>query len=36
MNFLRNLPRELCCVSLIVILSAALVTAQKHAEPCEA
>ncbi len=29
MNFLRNLPRKLCCVSLIVLLSAALVTAQQ-------
>jgi hypothetical protein len=29
MNFLRNLPGKLCCVSLIVILSAALVTAQQ-------
>ena len=29
MNFFRNLPRKLCCVSLIVILSAALVAAQQ-------
>lgn len=29
MNFLKNLPRKLCCVSLIVLLSAALVTAQQ-------
>jgi len=29
MNSLRNLPGKLCCVSLLVILSAALVTAQQ-------
>lgn len=29
MNLLRNLPRKLCCISLIVILSAALVAAQQ-------
>ena len=29
MNFFRKLPRKLCCVSLIVILSAALVAAQQ-------
>ncbi|HEU4932517.1 MAG TPA: carboxypeptidase regulatory-like domain-containing protein [Pyrinomonadaceae bacterium] len=29
MNFLRSLPGKLCCVSLIVLLSAALVTAQQ-------
>src|SRR5690349_12401997 len=29
MNFLRNPPAKLCCISLIVILSAALVTAQQ-------
>ena len=29
MNFFRNLPRKLCCVSLIVMLSAALVAAQQ-------
>src|ERR1043165_3779183 len=29
MNSLRNLPHRLCCISLLVILSAALVTAQQ-------
>src|SRR5262245_12888252 len=29
MNFLRNLPSRLCCISLIILLSAALVTAQQ-------
>ena len=29
MNSLRNLPRKLCCISLIVLLSAALVAAQQ-------
>jgi len=29
MNFLRNLPHKLCCITAIVILSAALVTAQQ-------
>ena len=29
MNSRRNLPGKLCCVSLIVLLSAALVTAQQ-------
>ena len=29
MNSFRNLPRQLCCVSLILLLSAALVTAQQ-------